>query len=360
MRRGTKVVAGLVVVALIGVTAIKAFQKPISLALIDRQLEQNMGRDMIATLPKGLHVGLCGSAGPLPNRDRRAACVVVIAGDAQYIVDAGAGSAGTLGSAGLRAGRTKAIFLTHFHSDHIDGLGELMMNRWVQGASQTPVPVHGPTGVSRVVKGLSEAYALDALYRTAHHGETVAPPSGAGGEARPFDLGDDPMASKVILEEGGLKVTAFNVIHAPIAPAVGYRFDYGGRSVVISGDTAPSPSVLAQAQGVDVLVHEALQNVIIERFEARAQTIGAKNTAKIMHDILDYHTSPEQAAEIAQAAGVGYLLLYHIVPPLPTFFDKAFLGDAGDRFDGPIKIGTDGFMLTLPEGSDEIEARDLL
>lgn len=351
---------GLVGVILTGVIGIKLFQKPISLALLDRQLEQNMGRDVIATLPKGLHVGLCGSGGPLPNRDRRGPCVFVIAGEDFYVVDSGAGSPGTIGSMRLPTGRLKAVFLTHFHSDHIDGLGELMMNRWVQGAHTEPVPVYGPTGVARVVKGLGEAYALDSLYRTAHHGTSVAPPSGSGGTARPFNLGEDPMASRVILEEGGLKVTAFNVNHAPIAPAVGYRFDYGGRSVVISGDTAPSPSVLAQSQGVDVLVHEALQNALIEKFEARAQTLGAQNMARIMHDILDYHTSPEKAAAIAADAGARYLLLYHIVPPLPAFFDKAFLGDAGDYFDGPIKIGTDGFLLSLPEGTDEIEERELL
>ena len=360
MKTGLKILVGVAGLAVVGLIGIKVFQKPIAMALIDRQLEQNMGRDVIAEFPKGLHVGLCGSAGPLPNRERRAACVFVIAGDALYIVDSGAGSTGTLGSMGVQPGRVRAIFLTHFHSDHIDGLGELMMNRWVQSSAQAPVPVYGPPGVERVVNGLAEAYALDATYRTAHHGAQVVPPSGAGGSARMFDPGDDPMASKVILEEGGLTVTVFNVSHAPISPAVGYRFDYGGRSVVISGDTVPSPSVLAQAQGVDVLVHEALQNTVIERFEAKAREKGLGRMAKIMHDILDYHTSPEQAAEIAQAAGADYLLLYHIVPPLPAFFDKAFLGDAASRYDGPIKIGTDGFMLSLPESSDEIEARDLL
>lgn len=360
MKRSVRIVFSVIGFVLVGLIAIKVFQKPISLALIDRRLERNMELDVIAALPDGLHVGLCGSAGPLPNRDRRGPCVFVIAGRDLYIVDAGAGSPGTLGTMGLPTGAIKAVFLTHFHSDHIDGLGELMMNRWVQGQNTQPLPVHGPLGVTRVVSGLREAYALDAAYRTAHHGEGIAAPSGSGGVAVSFDPGDGPMASRIILEEGGLKVTAFNVNHAPIAPAVGYRFEYGGRSVVISGDTAPSQSVLEQARGVDVLVHEALQDKVIEMFEAAATRNDRPARAKIMHDIPDYHTSPEQAAEIAAEAGVDYLLLYHLVPPLPAFFNKAFLGDAGNHYDGPIKIGTDGFMLSLPSGSDEIVERELL
>lgn len=295
MKRSMRVLVGVAGLAVACIVGVKVFQKPIAMALLDRQLEQNMARNVIAEFSEGLHVGLCGSAGPFPNRDRRAACVFVIAGDVLYIVDSGAGSTGTLGSMGVQPGRVRAIFLTHFHSDHIDGLGELMMNRWVQSSAQAPVPVYGPTGVERVVNGLAEAYALDATYRTAHHGAT-----------------------------------------------------------------APSPSVLAQAKGVDVLVHEALQNAVIERFEAKARTKNLGTMAKIFHDILNYHTSPEQAADIAAQAGVDYLLLYHIVPPLPRFFDKAFLGEAPSRYDGPIRIGTDGFMLSLPEGLDEIEERDLL
>jgi len=163
-----------------------------------------------------------------------------------------------------------------------------------------PVPGDGAVGVDRVVDGLAAAYALDALYRTAHHGEGIAPPSGNGGRAVPYDLGSDPMASQVILEANGLTVTAFNVDHAPISPAVGYRFDYKGRSVVVSGDTAVSPNVTVMSKGADVLVHEALQPKIIERFEAGARERGAHGLAKIMHDILDYHTSPEEAANIAQ------------------------------------------------------------
>lgn len=350
----------LVGIVVLGFAALKIFQVPISLFLFDRQVEKGFARDVIGSLPEGLHVGLCGSGGPFPNRDRGAACAFVIAGSSLYVIDAGSGSSGTIGLTGVGAGNIRAIFLTHFHSDHIDGLGELMMNRWVQSASIQPVPVYGPSGVERVVGGLADAYALDSTYRTAHHGVTVAPPSGAGGAAQTFDLADDPLASQVILQEDGLTVTAFNVDHSPISPSVGYRFDYGGRSVVISGDTVASPSVALQAKDADVLVHEMLQPKLINRAETKAREAGRDRVAKIFFDIPDYHTTPEEAARLAQEAGVKHLLFYHIVPPVPAFFDKVLIGEAQKEFDGDIALGTDGVLLSLPSESETIDVRSLL
>ena len=360
MRKGLKVAlsAGVVVLALL--LGLRLFQVPISNALIDRQIAAMLERDVLESLPDGLHVGLCGSGGPFPNRDRRASCVFVIAGKALYVVDAGSGTSGNIDVMGLGAGNIRSIFLTHFHSDHIDGLGEMMLNRWVQRNSEQPVPVYGPPGVETVVEGLGQAYSLDSVYRTAHHGAAIAPPEGAGGEPRPFDLGAPASASETIMQEDGLKVTAFNVDQSPIEPAVGYKFEYAGRTVVISGDTARTDSVLEQARGADVLVHGALQPAVIKRFEVSASERAQDGIAKIMSDIPDYHTAPEEAARLADAAGVEYLLFYHVVPPLPRFFNKVLLGDATSYFDGSIKVGEDGWIVSLPRDSEEIIDGSLL
>src|SRR5690606_20292256 len=146
----------------------------------------------------------------------------------------------------------------------------------------------------------------------------------------------------VVVDDGGLKITAFAVHHAPIEPAVGYRITYKGRTAVISGDTTPTPSVEQAAQGADLLVHEALSPKLVGILEDGARKAGRDKLAKIMHDILDYHTTPEQAAEIAARAKVKALLLYHIVPPLPVgALEGPFVGKAREIYSGPLWVGAD-------------------
>lgn len=343
---------------LIGTVAAYTFQSRIGVRLFERGTAQRMGIDTLANLSDGLHVGLCGTGSPMPNLNRAGPCNVVIAGKQMYVVDIGEGGGETLNVMGISPGKADGLLLTHFHSDHIDGFGPLMLFHWTRGSSTAPLPVYGPKGVEAIVDGFNAAYATDDTYRIAHHGPQVVPPSGAGGIARPFNM-DGP--TTIVLERDGLKITAFEVDHEPIKPAVGYRFDYKGRALCISGDTKKSPNLEAVCKGVDILVHEALNPELVQKMEASAAANGQAGTAKIMHDIQDYHTTPEQAAESAQTAGAGMLVLSHLVPPLPSpWLYAAFLGDAESRFSGPIVVGEDGMMFSLPAGSKTIDRIPLL
>jgi ribonuclease Z len=153
-------------------------------------------------------------------------------------------------------------------------------------------------------------------------------------------------------------VTAFKVEHEPVSPAVGYRFDYGGRSLVVSGDTKKSASLTHFARGVDLLVHEALSPELMGVIQGAAESVGNRAIAKLAADVLDYHASPIEVAEVAQAAGARHLLYYHIVPPMPIpGLASVFLEGVQERFDGPITLGRDGTMISLPAGSDEIVVR---
>jgi ribonuclease Z len=349
---------GLLVIVAMAVAAAFVFQKQIGAAMFQRAAQAVPGRNQLASLDDGLHVGLCGTGSPMINPGRAGPCNVVIAGDRVLVVDMGESGNRNLNLMGISAGDVDALLLTHFHSDHIDGIGPLMLYHWTRSAATAPLPVYGPEGVQQVVAGFNTAYALDHSYRIAHHGEQVVPRSGGGAAARPFTIEGD---SAVILQGGGLTVTAFKVDHDPIRPAVGYRFDYKGRALCISGDAAKSANLIAICRGADLIVHDALQPQLLEHVEAAFAAEGNANTAKIFHDIQDYHATPEQAAESAQEAGVRMLVLSHLVPPLPyAYLYPAFLGDAPARFTGSIVVGEDGMLFSLPPQSEAIERRTLM
>lgn len=361
MTKTKKRLLTLLVLSALVVATVYIFQQQIATRVMQQMAHKNVGRNIIPTLPDGLHLALCGTGSPFPDPTRAGPCSAIIAGDRLFIVDTGEGSARNLGYMGIPAAKIEAIFLTHFHSDHIDGLGPFMLQRWGVGTFQTPTPVYGPTGVDKVVDGFRAAYVLDFGYRVAHHSEKIMPPGGSGGKGMPFALppvgqGD----AVVVLDDKGLKVTAFRVDHAPIDPAVGYRFDYKGRSVVISGDTKKTPSVQSIAKGVDILVHEALQPALVKILETEFADHALNNMSQVMRDIVNYHTTPEEAATQAAAAGAKELVLNHIVPPLPVRFAyPAFLGDAAKFYGQPITIGEDGMLFSLPANATSIDHKRL-
>jgi len=327
---------------------------PISLRVMRKALEANMTADKIAELPDGLHVTLCGAGGPLPDRLRSAPCVAIVAGDSLYLVDAGSGAARNLIAVGYQPSDVEAVFLTHFHSDHIDGLGELGMMRWIAGSHRLPLPLVGAEGVREIVQGLNQTYRLDSIYRTAHHGPEIAPPTGSGFSVRDFSEPADGAAT-VVFDKDGLRVTMFKVEHSPVSPAVGYRFDYGGRSIVVSGDTSRSENLTLHAADADLLLHDSLSPELMSVIGEAATAVGNRGLARISSDVLEYHASPVEAAETAEAAGVGHLLLYHIVPPMPIpGLSTIFMKGVAEAYGGPVTLGRDGTAISLPSGSDEI------
>ncbi len=158
----------------------------------------------------------------------------------------------------------------------------------------------------------------------------------------------------IVYEGGGLVVEALRVDHEPVSPAVGYRFSYGGRTLLISGDTSKSDNISRFAKGIDLLVHEALSPALIGMMEKTAKDLGNDTLAKIMFDVPDYHASPREAAETARDAGVGHLLYYHVVPPIIVPGQETLWLNGSEDIFPDLTVGYDGVSFSLPANSTEI------
>ena len=306
-----------------------------------------------------LYVITTGTGAPLPDPGRAGPQAIVVAGNQVLVFDSGPGSTHKLELI-MDASSVDALFLTHYHSDHIGDMGELMLKRWGTGGSAEPLPIYGPPGIEEVVAGFEAAYQLDKGYRVAHHGEEAMPPLGFGGDVHLFDLGTDLMASQVVYEQDGVQVIAFNVDHAPVFPAVGYRVTYKDRSVVITGDTIYTESLTYHSMGADVLVSDALNHEFSQMVAEAGREID-NNISTVAEDIQDYHITPEQAGIVARDAGIPYLIITHVLPPVPSqILVNPFLRDARAVYDGKLYMANDGTMVKIPVDSEKITIVELL
>ncbi|MFT5101586.1 MAG: ribonuclease Z [Patiriisocius sp.] len=332
------VVLGILVV-IFGCYQIPAVQDGIIRMIAPRVMSVDFGEST------NIRVFVCGTASPLGNTpDRAQACIAIVTPDHFYVFDAGAGSSARLTGAGLPMERLDGIFLTHFHSDHISDLPAMTLNSWVQGRS-TPLQVFGPTGVNQITEGFNLAYVQDRRYRTDHHGSDFLPNHLGNLKANPFEPG-------IVLEEKGLTVTAFTVEHDPVIPAVGYRIDYQGRSVVISGDSIVSDRTFELASNADLLFHDALSPTALRPFIEVSDALGRDRMAKVMRDVMDYHADVNALEVASAAANVKQLVLYHMVPtPVNPLLLKIWQRD----LEASTIIANDNMVFELPSGDQSIQ-----
>jgi ribonuclease Z len=345
--------------------AFAAFQvSAVQDALLERTVRSTLLKDRSTLLKDdALRAVVCGSASPMPDPNRAKACIAVFAAGKMYVVDTGPQSAGKLALWRLPVWHIGGVLYTHFHSDHIGDLGELNMNSWMQGRDKL-LDVYGPPGVERVVAGFAEAYALDKGYRVEHHGTDVASPDNWTMVAHPvaLDGATTPERNRtgLVLQEGDLKITAIELNHVPVEPAYAYRFDYKGRSLVISGDTIAHKPLAVAAKDADVVFYEAQGKAMVERLRALLEETGNNRLAKIMNDTQSYHTSPTEAATLLKDANVKLLVFYHYTPAVPNVIaEKILTRGVSDIRPSDWLVSRDGTMVELPVGSTQVRVGDI-
>jgi ribonuclease BN (tRNA processing enzyme) len=265
--------------------------------------------------------------GPRPRRANSASAQVIIANDAAYVIDCGNGVARQLVMAGVPLPSLRHIFITHHHSDHNADYGNLMLLAWTAGL-RTRVDAWGPPPLATITRLFFEMNADDIRARIADEGRVPLEPL-----VNVHELTD----AGLVTRDGPVTVRAARVPHPPMVPSFAYRFDGADRSIVISGDTAPSDDLVKLAQGADVLVHSAVYLPAVDRMVARVP-----NASALKRAILGGQTSAEDAGRIAQAAGVKTLVLSHLIPPDdPEVTEAMWLEAARTHFRGPIIVGKD-------------------
>jgi len=254
-----------------------------------------------------LKVVILGTGTPRAFYGRAKAGVAVLAKDKTFLVDCGGAVVDQLIKAGIMPQRISDVLFTHHHSDHNSGFFDLFITSWrthviadrVFEGRKEAMNVYGPTTTKAIIGKMRESFDFDANLRVSYNRS-----SGNGADIQYFECNEG-----VVYDRDGITITAFEVDHRPVYPAIAYKFEYNGKSVVISGDTIPVPNMVKYSRGVDLLIHESYNkawlDALIEKFPEQA--VGLSNPAK-------YHSTTLEVAEIAREAGVKHLALTHHIP----------------------------------------------
>lgn len=269
-----------------------------------------------------IEITLLGTGSPLPDPDRAGPSTLVRAGGLSFLFDVGRGVGLRMAAVGQPWSTLTAVLLTHLHSDHITDLNDAVTGRWVTSFAPNPLPVHGPVGTQAVVDGMLAMLGPDISYRLAHHQDLNDGPQVQVLESSGGVVFDDPAT--------GVRIVAAPTDHRPVEPTLGFRVEHGGNAVVIGGDGVPCAGLDELCAGADAFVQTVLRDDLVRQVPLQR-----------FLDTIDYHSTPQQAGEVAARGGVRTLVLTHPVPAPAPGSEAEWVAAAGESFDGEVILGND-------------------
>ena len=275
-----------------------------------------------------MKVTLLGTGSPIPDPNRAGPSTLVQAAGQHIVVDCGRGCVMRMTAAGVFPPFVSAILLTHLHSDHISDLNDIVTSRWIMSPNPIVTKIFGPVGTRQIVEGLRTMLSLDEQYRLDHHADLRSGP-GMQIEVTEVSPGDS-------FSIGDVKVVVGRTDHRPVSPTVGYRFEAEGKVAALAGDTVPCAELDALCASADVYVQTVLRPDLVD---AMRKMLPAQ--APRLGDILDYHSSVEDAGQTAARAGVKTLVLTHYVPAMQLGQEADWIAQAAKHFSGKIVAGPD-------------------
>jgi ribonuclease Z len=275
-----------------------------------------------------IDITLLGTGSPMADPNRAGPATLVQAGGEHYLVDCGRGVLMRLAAAGVAVGQLSALCITHLHSDHITDLNDVITSMWITTFEPTPLRIIGPPGTREVVGHILASLGPDIGYRLAHHEDLTEPPL--------LDIVETDGDGRPDVSVGAVTVTTAPTDHRPVEPSIAFRFDHDGVAAVVAGDTVPCSGLDELCSGAQALVHTVIRKDII-----------ANVPVPRLQDTLDYHSSPEEAAQTAARAGMDVLVLTHYVPPIPPGGGDDWRDLAAQHFGGRVELGDDLHRITI-------------
>jgi len=284
-------------------------------------------------------VTVLGSGTPIPSATQVGTAILIQAGGEHLMFDCGRGCTTRLAQLDPKLiNKVNVLFITHLHSDHIVGVDDLWLNGWTQGR-RIPLQIWGPKGTRDMMSNMRETFAFDI-----HRRVTDGVPSTTDGLADAFtELSEDG----VVYTKNGVEVTAFLVDHATVTPAWGFRIDYNGRSVMISGDTAPTENLYTYGKNADVILQEVISPAMTNYLKAN---FSPEQVAKV----ISYHTEARDAGDIFLKSKPRLAVYYHT--GIEERSARPLIMETREVYDGPLEISHDLYQIRI---GDEISTHDM-